>query len=190
ALVGFPVGFTDRDTGTRCPVRYILRRAKEGQGPSWRVGGCEVSSAEQIREKVEEHMKGLGFGFSNEALVVEIVQTEGFDLDITDLPGLKDKTQPDHQRIAEIVRGYLQDSDCLPVVLCRAPQSHEVAHDLDSLYSLGLDPSRSILVVNFFNHVFRDFTRVSDLNKYCSGFQGCCDGVFFAQLHIEDCFRQ
>ena len=125
-----------------------------------------------------------------EALVVEIVQTEGFDLDITDLPGLKDKTQPDHQHIAEIVRGYLQDSDCLPVVLCRAPQSHEVAHDLDSLYSLGLDPSRSILVVNYFNHVFRDFTRVSDLNKYCSGFQGRCDGVFFAQLHIEDGFRQ
>eukprot|EP00913_Durusdinium_trenchii_P024317 g22830.t1 len=89
AMVKFPVGFTDRCTGTRCPVRYILRSSSVD---SYKVGGEVVKRAADVREKVREHMKRLAQtnSFSHEVLTVEISERNQMDMDITDLPGLKD----------------------------------------------------------------------------------------------------
>ena len=53
SLIGWGVGYTHRNTGTRCPVRYVLR---SGTTYSYRVGGRPVASRKDLRVEVGSHM--------------------------------------------------------------------------------------------------------------------------------------
>ena len=53
SLIGWGVGYTHRNTGTRCPVRYVLR---SGTNYSYRVGGRPVASRKDLRAEVRKHM--------------------------------------------------------------------------------------------------------------------------------------
>ena len=112
-LVGFPVGFTDRKTGNRCPSRYILR---SGASHRWTVGGRSLNTRTAVREAVREHMKALEPHFSSEVLVIGIEEPDMIDLDIIDLVGTKDRGEPDYQEIVNIVRPFLSDPNVIPVV--------------------------------------------------------------------------
>ncbi|OLP86332.1 hypothetical protein AK812_SmicGene32570 [Symbiodinium microadriaticum] len=185
ALLKFPVGYTHRSTGTRCPVRYILRNSPTA---TWTVGGMVCDTREDVRKCVSDYMKQLATSnkFENNPLKVEIFEPARIDMDITDLPGLKDKNEPDAEEIRAITVSYLTSDDVFPVVLCKAEKSHETQLDLDSLSELGLDPKKALIVANYFNKQIGDFSAVSELNTYCSGYQAKYPQIRFVMLQPQD----
>ena len=142
SLIGWGVGYTHRNTGTRCPVRYVLR---SGTNYSYRVGGRPVASRKDLRAEVGSHMHlgvtylfiiffvfdifcyfefcillflqafenallsadlckalarvDLGDKIVAYILVVEIQEPGMFDLDITDMPGMKDRGEADFEQL-------------------------------------------------------------------------------------------
>ena len=81
---------------------------------------------------------------------------------------------------------YLTSDDVFPVVLCKAEKSHETQLDLDSLSELGLDPKKALIVANYFNKQIGDFSAVSELNTYCSGYQAKYPQIRFVMLQPQD----
>ncbi|CAK8999155.1 unnamed protein product [Durusdinium trenchii] len=185
AMVKFPVGFTDRCTGTRCPVRYILRSSSVD---SYKVGGEVVKRAADVREKVREHMKRLAQtnSFSHEVLTVEISERNQMDMDITDLPGLKDQEERDAKEIASIVKAYVEKPYVIPVALCKAEKSEETQTDMEALKGVGLNPKKALVIVNYFNKQLYDLHTLSDFNDYCEGYLAKFHRAHFVMLHFKD----
>ena len=63
---------------------------------------------EDVRKCVSDYMKQLATSnkFENNPLKVEIFEPARIDMDITDLPGLKDKNEPDAEEIRAITEDW------------------------------------------------------------------------------------
>ncbi|CAK9020887.1 unnamed protein product [Durusdinium trenchii] len=165
AMVGFPVGFTDRNTGTRCPVRYVLRRSEEA---CYKVAGQELRGQKEVREKVTAQMKNLELRkqfISEEGTVFSFGEAqfgaaigakrksesedrvgEGIVKWIIErllrrrrgetarermsMARMQDRSQPDSEDIAKIVKEYLRNDRVMPVVLCKARSGIDVDFDV------------------------------------------------------------
>ena len=145
-----------------------------------------LNGAEEVRTEVGQHMTRLANRFTSTPLVVEIAQPDLIDMDLTDLPGLKDEKEKDAAEIRAIVELYLRDDNVMPVVLCKAEKSHETQFDVEALKQSGLKPSKALMVVNYLNKQIGDITAVSGLNEYCTGYQRKFDQVRFVMLHFKD----
>ncbi|CAK9055338.1 unnamed protein product [Durusdinium trenchii] len=185
AILRFPVGYTDRNTGNRCPVRYIIRFSEHSR---YVVGGEKLHNQAEVQRKVTEHMKSLQKrnSFSNQALTVEISDKDQLDIDITDLPGLQDKAEQDSENIRQIVEHYLKDESVIPVAVCKAEKSHETQIDFSMLEDVGLNAKHALVVINYFNKQLGDLHSVSELNSYCAGYLDKFKRVHFVMLHFEE----
>eukprot|EP00929_Paragymnodinium_shiwhaense_P066991 TRINITY_DN33684_c0_g1_i1.p1 TRINITY_DN33684_c0_g1~~TRINITY_DN33684_c0_g1_i1.p1 ORF type:complete len:819 (+),score=135.21 TRINITY_DN33684_c0_g1_i1:195-2459(+) len=185
ALVGFRIGTTCSGTGTRCPVRYILR---DGE-PYFAVGNRPCADRSDIQKAVEYHMSALANKvkkaeqFSDEPLEV-LVHDKGLPmLDITDLPGLKAKGDG-AEEIKKVVAAYVDKPSSRPVVLVKATENVETQADVELLKTVGIDPAKgnATFVVNYFNDQLYKFSRVSELNEYCKGYLKEYGSVYFCML--------
>ena len=109
-----------------------------------------------------------------------------FDLDVTDMPGMKDRGESDYWQIANITKTFLRDPRTLPVVMCQASKSHETQHNLDVLRDLGLSFSKALVIMNYMNKQIPDMAKVSQLNAYIKGQRGKFPNARFVMLHYED----
>jgi len=188
-LVGFPVGLTARGTGTRCPVRYILRPSASASHVQYVVDGLDCGSRHGLLDAVNRKMATLQrqAQFSDVPIVVEIHEPAvSYDMDIIDLPGLKTDDSPDQDDIVAIVKKYLSRHDVTPVVLTRALQSPENQHDMVLLKKNGLRLDKSILIVNGVNDTLRNIHDMSEVNAYFQEYIKWgkeCKAIRFAMFH-------
>jgi len=209
SLVGFRVGKTHRKTGTRCPVRYVLRCGEESlysvrissERPSQAcsiqpigdaggpAGSGLLEQRELLRQAVEEKMdKHCGDGFKVDPIIVEITDPSVVDIDIVDLPGLKAVGDSGSAQISAIVSEYMNNPNVIPIVVSMAGKTEENSLDMDVLQQNKLDLSRSLLVVNGVNKQLKDCFRVSEVNHFMSGFKKkfkSCRDVKFVMLHHD-----
>lgn len=185
ALIGFRIGTTCAGTGTRCPVRYIL---KDGE-PHFAVSGKRLKERCEIQMEVERHMESLALKpkesdrFSREELKVEITDHGLPLLDMTDLPGLKAKGEGADE-IKAVVRFYVQSQSARPVVLVKATESVETQADVELLRDVGIDAKKgnATFVVNYFNDQLYKFSKTSELNEYCRAYAREYGSVYFCML--------
>lgn len=184
-MVGFPVGYTARGTGTRCPVRYILRPSKTAK---YKVDGGDVEGRNGLLEAVNRKMRILEKAnkFEEAPIVVEIHEPDVMDMDVIDLPGLKTAEDPDQEQIVKIVSKYLRRSDVTPVVLTRAQPSPDTQHDMQVLKDNGLSLEQSILIVNGVNDTLRHIHNMSEVNEHFREYMRWgkeCKAVRFVMFH-------
>eukprot|EP00931_Biecheleriopsis_adriatica_P120368 TRINITY_DN95489_c0_g1_i1.p1 TRINITY_DN95489_c0_g1~~TRINITY_DN95489_c0_g1_i1.p1 ORF type:complete len:761 (+),score=179.54 TRINITY_DN95489_c0_g1_i1:50-2332(+) len=185
ALTRFRIGTTCSGTGTRCPVRYVLRDGEE----YFSVGGKKLSNRQDIQAAVESHMAGLSDQpceldrFSMDELKVEITSAGLPELDITDLPGLKTKGEG-AEAIKTVVRSYVESESARPIVLVKATENVETQADVALLAEVGIEPGKrsAVFIVNYFNDQLYKFSRISELNEYCRGYVQYYHQVFFCML--------
>eukprot|EP00931_Biecheleriopsis_adriatica_P058238 TRINITY_DN34618_c0_g1_i1.p1 TRINITY_DN34618_c0_g1~~TRINITY_DN34618_c0_g1_i1.p1 ORF type:complete len:793 (+),score=145.77 TRINITY_DN34618_c0_g1_i1:38-2416(+) len=182
ALVQFRVGTTCAGTGTRCPVRYILR---DGE-PFYSVKGRKLQARSEIQRAVDDHMRGLSSmetKFSKEELEVCVTDRGLPQLDITDLPGLK--TGGDGaEEIKDIVRSYIDNESACPMVLVKATENVDTQADVKLLEDVGIstENGKAVFLVNYFNDQVYKFSKVSELNAYCKSYVDKYRNVFFCML--------
>lgn len=191
ALVGFPIGFTSRSTGTRCPVRYILRHDTSSK---YRVGGREwFVEAKEIAEKVKRHMEVMAERneFSRETLVVEIQGSGIANLDITDLPGIVDTGDAKYKRIVKVVKPFLSESSIIPVIVLTATNDIQSNQDVTAMRRVGLrEDARVIYVANRFKQQLEGWEKVSDVNSYCSDWITTLKDPYFVSLIYRSSFNK
>lgn len=171
-MTGFPVGPTTRGTGTRCPVRYILRPSLT---PFYKVDGQKVDSRYSLRQAVSKKMKTYQERgeFSDKAIEVQICEEQVLNIDITDLPGLKTEGDEDQSKISDIVSKHLCRPDVIPVVLTYAQKSPDNQHDMQPLLKAGLKLENSIVIVNGVNDTLRHIYTVPEINNYFREYREC-----------------
>ena len=89
--IQFPCNFVDPDTGTRCPIRFVLHQ-DDGDGTTCTITSKNRSTTcnkDELSEKIRDHMYQLSLGekFSSEPLTVEVFGA-ALDAVLVDLPGM------------------------------------------------------------------------------------------------------
>ena len=118
-FVGFPVNITKKETGTRRPLKIILRYSAEHREPKCVLDGHEMNRSQVLKEvwKINNELAKQN-KFEFKPLVLEVTSAEVISITLIDLPGLKytqEKTDTNHvsssdhrQRIQEIIREHIK----------------------------------------------------------------------------------
>ena len=114
-FVGFPVNITKKETGTRRPLKIILRHSAEHRQPKCVLDGHEMDRSQVLKEvwRVNNELAKQN-NFEFKPLVLEVTSAEVISITLIDLPGLKytqEKSDTSHacssdhrQRIRDIIR--------------------------------------------------------------------------------------
>ncbi|CAE7515815.1 DRP5A [Symbiodinium sp. CCMP2592] len=117
-FVGFPVNITKKETGTRRPLKIILRHSAEHRQPKCVLDGHEMDRSQVLKEvwRVNNELAKQN-KFEFKPLVLEVTSAEVISITLIDLPGLKytqeksdtsNACSSDHRkRIQDIIREHI-----------------------------------------------------------------------------------
>ena len=118
-FVGFPVNITKKETGTRRPLKIILRNSLEHVQPKCVLDGHEMEPKQVLKEvwRINNELARQN-RFEFEPLVLEVTSADVISITLIDLPGLKytqekSDSRPgcsyDHrQRIKDIIQDNIR----------------------------------------------------------------------------------
>lgn len=138
ALSGIPF---PRGTGlvTRCPIRLVMKKAKEGS--EWSAVAYTSLKPERYRivspEKLPDVINQLtailcpnGAQFSSESIIIELVSPDAYDLTVVDLPGIirtvtvgQDPTEI--ANVNRLIKQYLTEERT--IILAVIPANQDIA---------------------------------------------------------------
>lgn len=198
-LVQFPIGYTQRATATRCPVRYELRHSDGGVSASVNGVPCEM---EEIAGIVGGEMEALRDNpdpeqqFSVDPICVVVESPDVPNLVLYDLPGVIPNPDPEQEVSAACVETILQtfteDESFTFITVVKCTEALETIPDRQILERAAGSSgwmADSITVVNKFNMVAPMVATVDDANAFFSDVRGV-PNTYLVALKPDDDFHR